>query len=97
MAKKSRQGKGRHQPQSKKGKAMQRYAAVAAGQQGVPTESPPSEPVAKPVSSPQPGARTAPAVPGKARYTFITAELKRIGILSGIILAILIVLALVWQ
>ncbi|MFC1913803.1 hypothetical protein ACFLXF_00800 [Chloroflexota bacterium] len=97
MAKKSRQGKGKHQPQSRKGRAKQRYAAVAAGQQAVSPVTSPSEPVAASIPSPPVSVRTTPAVSGKARYTYITAELKRIGILSGIILAILIVLALVLQ
>ena len=35
------------------------------------------------------------ATPGTARYPFVVAEMRRIGILAGIILAILIVLALV--
>ena len=95
MAKKSRQGKGKHQPQSRKGRARQRHAAMAAGQQAVSPLTPPSEPVATAMPSPPVSARATPAAPGRAHYTYITAELKRIGILAGIMLAILVILALV--
>ena len=97
MAKRLRHGKGKHQPQSRKGRAKQRHAAMAAGQQAVSPLTPPSEPVATAMPSPPVSARAAPAVPGRVRYTYITNELKRIGILAGIILAILIILALVLQ
>jgi len=49
----------------------------------------PPEASAPPVSAPAPVAK-----PTVAKYLYITNELKRIGILAGIMLAVLIVLAL---
>ena len=95
MAKRLRHVKGKQHPQSRKGRAKQRHAAMTAGQQAVSPLTPPSEPVATAVPSPPVSARAAPAVPGRARYTYITAELKRIGIFAGIVLVVLVVLALV--
>ena len=100
MVKKSRHGKGKQHPQNRKGKAKQHQAAMASGQQAVSPVPSPSEPVATAMPSPPVSARAAPAVRGRVRYTYITyitAELKRIGILAGIMLAILIILALVLQ
>ena len=96
MTGKSRRSKGKHHARSKKSKAKQRYTAVASQQQvAAPVAS--SVETAAPAQVPVPSARvrTAPSKPGKVRYPYITAELKRIGILAGIMLAILIVLALV--
>jgi len=60
-------------------------------------DSPPAatQPAGPAVTAPpasRPASKTALATP---RYPYVTAELRSIGILSGIILAILIVLALV--
>lgn len=55
-----------------------------------------SQPVTPPrLSIPSVSAPTPKAAPTTAQYQYITAELRRIGILAGIVLAILIVLALV--
>ncbi len=97
MAKRLRHGKGKQHPQSRKGRAKQRHAAMAAGQQAVSSVPPHSESVAIAVSSHPVSVRATPAVPGRAHYIYITSELKRIGILAGIMLAILIILALVLQ
>ena len=97
MAKRLRQGKGKQHPQSRKGRAKQRHAAMAAVQQAVSSVSSPSEPVATAMPSHPVSVRATPAVPGRAHYTYINTELKRIGILAGIMLAILIILALVLQ
>ena len=97
MAKRLRHGKAKQHPQSRKGRAKQRHAAMAAGQQAVSAVPPHSEPVATAMPSHPVSVRTTPAVPGRAHYTYITAELKRISILAGIMLAILIILALVLQ
>ena len=90
MPKKSRRTKAL---QSKKKRSLQRFSAMAAQQQVVAqtSKSVVSPPLsAPPVSVPTPMAKLSPA-----RYPYIVAELRRFGILAGIMLAILIVLALV--
>ncbi len=85
--------KGKHTAHSKKSKARQRYAAMSTQPQ-VAAQS--TKPVASTsIPSPSPTARTTPVKTGTTKYPYITTELRRIGILAGIILAILIVLALV--
>ncbi|MFC1908780.1 hypothetical protein ACFLXD_02805 [Chloroflexota bacterium] len=84
MPGKPHQGKGKRQTQSKKSRAMQRSATAGSRQQAiaqVPAVAVPSGRVPKEKSS-------------AVRYPYITTELRRIGILTGIMLAILIVLAL---
>ena len=92
MSGKSQHGKGKHPPQSKKGKAKQRAAAMAS-QQRVVSQIP--EPAA-PTTVTTPSIKVPAAVSRSAqRYSYVTVELRRIGILAGIIIVILIVLALV--
>jgi len=92
MSGKSQHGKGKHPPQSKKGKAIQRAAAMAA-QPRVVSQIP--EPAA-PTSVTTPAKKVPAAVSRSAQgYSYVTAELRRISILAGIIIIILIVLALV--
>lgn len=93
MPGKSRHGKGKYSFQSKRKKGKQHFEAKAIQQQAVAQAS-------KPVTSPglvtpsasRPTPKTALTT---ARYPYITAELRRIIILGGIMLVILIVLALV--
>ena len=92
MAGKSQHRRG-HSAQSKKAKAKQRSAVMSSGQQVVVQMPRPA--VSPPVSAPPASKRIRPAISKTARYPYITAELKRIGIVAGIILAILVVLALV--
>jgi len=92
MSGRPQHGKGKHTSQSKKGKALQR-AAVMTSQQRVVSQIP--EPAAPPrVTTP---AVKVPAAVSRAaqRYSYVKAELRRIGILAGIIITILVVLALV--
>ena len=92
MPDKSRHGKRKHPSQSKKRRERERHAAIV--QQPVTAQAP--KPAA-PADMPAPSARvpTSARVPSATQYPYITAELKRIGILSGITVVILIVLALV--
>ena len=93
MPGKARHGKGKHPHQSKKSKAKQRYGDMAF-QQHVSADIPkPATTVSTP--SPKSTTPTAPAKSRTAQYPYITTELRRIGILAGIILVVLIVLALV--
>ena len=94
MPGKSRHDKGKRLSQSKKSKAMQR-SATGVVEQPAATQAPkPSAPGV--ASAPSLRNRQKPsAAPSVARYPYITAELRRIGILAGIIVIILIVLALV--
>jgi len=92
---KSHHGKAKHQ--SKKSKAKERSAA-GFPQQTITRAAQPA--VAASVSAPLKKPHTtnkvrATAVSRTVRYPYVTAELKRIGILAGIMLVILVVLALV--
>jgi len=89
MAGKSRRGRGRHLPRSKRKKGK-----------GIST--PGTQPVVAPQDEPSPRADTlvpsAKAPTPKAavaEHTDVAAELRRIGIVSGIILVILVVLAVI--
>ena len=96
MPGKSHHGKRKLHPQSKKSKAKQRYVATSAQQQMVaqaPKSPIPATVPATPASSAS--VPTPPPAPKAVQYPYITAELRRIGILAGIILVILVVLALV--
>ena len=91
MPGKSRHGRGKHLSRSKKGKIRRGPPAMAAQRQvGTQTYKPVAQPDA---SAPSAGVPT-PALT-TARYPYIITELRRIGILAGIMLAILVGLALV--
>ncbi len=87
MPGKSRHGRGKHLSRSKKGKSRRSPPAIAAQRQIV-TQAP------KP-AAPSAGVPVPMATPTPARYPYIIFELRRIGILAGIMLAILVGLALV--
>ena len=92
MSGKSRHDKGKHPHHSKRSRAKQRYGAVASQQ---PTLADTPAPMAA-ISKPPPVSRPAsPAAAKVVRYPYIATELRRIGILAGIVIIILIVLALV--
>lgn len=91
MPGKSRHGKGKLHHRSKKSRAKQRHDTMA---------FPPPVAVDTPqpavtISAPPSAKAPAPPAPRMAQYPYITTELQRIGILAGIIVVILIVLALV--
>jgi hypothetical protein len=85
MPKKPKYGKAL---QSKKKKTRRAPVSTAAAAPVAPKDKPS---VPAPLSSGAAARTTAPAV----KYPYVTAELRRIGVLAGVILAILIVLALV--
>ena len=97
MLGKSRHGKRKHSFRDKTKKSRP-YGSVATSQQPVaaqavePAAAP--KPSAPPVSMPTPTAKTKTKTI-TARYPYIIAELRRFGILAGIMLVVLIVLALV--
>lgn len=92
MPGKMRHSKGKHHQQSKKNRAKQRHGTMAV-QHHVPADTPEkAAAISAPTSS---RASASPATPKTAQYPYISTELRRIGILAGIILVILIVLALV--
>ena len=83
----------RHSSQSKKKKWQRGSSAIAAQRQTVAqTYKPVSQPE---VLAPSASTRAPIAAQTAAHYPYVVAELRRIGILAGIILAILVVLALV--
>ncbi len=93
MSGKSRHGRGKHLPQGKKRKGRQRFAAPAVQPQAVaqthqsvslPDVSPPLAKVPTPV-----------AKLAAARHPHLATELRTIGILAGVVLIILVILALV--
>jgi len=86
MAGKSRR-KGKHSLQSKKKKRKQSSTLIATQQQAVAQTYKPTAPskVAAPLAK--------EPTPTVARFPYIATELRRIGILAGIMLAILVVLA----
>ena len=93
MPGKSRRRRGKYSFQSKKIKdkpsqptTLAQQPAVAQAQEPV---SPPTTP-APPASVPTPIAK-----PSAVQYPYIFTELRRIGILSGVMLVILIIIALV--
>ncbi len=93
MPGKSRRGRGKHPPQGKKRKSRQRFLATVAQQQAV-TQT--YEPVSHPsVTAPSATVPTPMAKLAAVRYPHIATELRTIGILAGIMLIILVILALV--
>ena len=87
MPGKSRRHRGKRLSQSKKGKGTLARAA----QQRVVTD----KPAAPAVPVPSPSVPTPKATLTGARYPYVVTELRRIGILAGIMLAILVILAFV--
>jgi len=92
MPGKSRHGKGKHPHHSKKSKAMMRQAGTRLQQQATAVAPKPAESVKAP-GVPKADA-TSEAVT-TLRYPYVAGELKRIGILAGIIIVVLIVLSIV--
>ncbi len=93
MSGKSRQRKGKHLPQGKKRKSGRRFLATVAQQQ---TVAQTRESVSRPeVSAPLVSVPIPMAKSAAARYPHIATELWTIGILAGIMLIILVILALV--
>ena len=92
MPRKSRRRRGKRSSQIKKAETRQSPSTTV-------TQQPTVAPTAEPVSLPEPVAPSAgesTSVPvSAAGYPFIFAELRRIGILAGIMLVILVILALV--
>jgi len=82
-----------HPPQSKKGKGRRSRSVTVTHQQPVAQSN---KPVSRPEVSAPPVSVPAP-VPTKAvvHYPYIVTELRTIGILAGVMLAILVILALV--
>ena len=93
MPGKSGRRRGRHPSRAKKRKGRRGSSAIVAQQQAV---APAREPAALPkVPSPAVSEPTPTVQPTLARYPYIGTELRRIGILAGIMVVILVVLALV--
>ena len=94
MPGKSRHGKGKHPHYSKKSKALRRQGTTAMPQAAAGMPDIPKQ--AAPVTAP-PVPRTTAVAPAKTtinQYPYITSELRRIAILAGIIIIILIVLSI---
>ena len=92
MPGKSQHGKRKYPHHSKKSKAIQRQESAAL-QQPAATSAP--RQAAAIDTTPLPKATAALAKTRTLQYPYITGELRRIGILAGIILVILIILAIV--
>ncbi len=93
MPSKSRRGRGKYSPQSKKRKDRPSRPAMPVQQSAVAQTR---ESVSSPdVSVPLARVLTPMAKPAAGRYPHIATELRTIGILAGIMLIVLVVLALV--
>ena len=94
MPGKSRHGR-RKPPRSKRKRGRQDVSAIRAQQRvAAQTYKPASHPEA---SAPSASAPSMMATLTVTRYPYITAELRRIGILAGVMLIILVILALVFS
>lgn len=92
MPSKSRRGKGKHPHYSRKSKAMMRQSGAQSHPQAIAEVPKPAATVEAPVVQ---EATKKSVVDTTPRYPYVTGELKRIGILAGIIIVILIVLSIV--
>lgn len=93
MSGKSRRGRGKRSSQIRKKKGRLASPAITAQQ---PAATQTREPIiSSKVAAPSASMPTSMSIPSAARYPFIATELRRIGILAGIVLVILVVLALV--
>ena len=93
MPGKSRHGKGKYSVRSKRKKTGRDSMDIVAQK---PLVSQTCEPVPRSeVSTSLPSTPTPSAAVSAVRYPYITTELRRIGILAGIMLVTLVVLALV--
>ena len=93
MPGKSRRGHSKQLSQSKKKKSRVSPSTIAVQKSAV--ASTPGPVAASKVAAPATSASTPIRKPIAIRYPFVTVELRRIGILAGIMLVILVVLALV--
>ena len=85
--------KGRHLPQSKRRKSRRRFSTPVAQHQAVAQTH---ESVSRPSASASSASMPTPVAKlAAARYPHIATELRTIGILAGVVLIILAVLALV--
>ena len=99
MPGKSRYAKGKHPSRTKKEKSRRRVDLERQGSSATDAQQSAVAETYQPVSQPRaPAPQTTRPNPmatlTAARYPFIATELRRIGILAGIMLAVLIVLAL---
>ena len=94
MSGKSRRGRGKHSFQSRKKKGRLASSAITARQPAAAQTYKPV--VSSEVAAPAASVPTPMPTPAAVRYPFIATELRRIGILAGIMLVVLVVLALVW-
>jgi hypothetical protein len=92
MPAKSKHGKGKHPHQSRRSKAIQRQASSAIKQSAVAETQLPTASID---ITPVPKVRTESAIVKTMQYPFIVNELRRIGILAGIILVVLVILAII--
>jgi len=88
MPGKSRHRRGKHSFQSKKGRGRPSPPVIVTPQQA-------TIPADESVSPPEVSRKSVPATPTAVQYPYVLTELRRIGILAGIMVAILIILALV--
>ncbi len=88
MSGKSRHSRGKHSFQSKKRKDRLSHPVIV-------TQPPAVTPTTQSVPIPEVSKKPVPTIVTAVRYPYILTELRRIGILAGIMLAILVVLALI--
>jgi hypothetical protein len=91
MPSKSRRKRGKHSFQGKKRKGKLTPAAIATGSLVASEIHAPDTP--PPASVPQVSAPAPKTAPATSAYPYVTSELKRIGIIAAIMLAVLITLS----
>jgi hypothetical protein len=92
----AKSGHGRRKLPRSKRKKGRKEASVISAQQPVIAHTP--RPISQPKASVPPAKAPATvATLAATRYPYITAELRRIGILAGVVLVILVILALVFS
>jgi hypothetical protein len=95
MPGKSRHSKGKHPHYSKRSKALRRQATATAATQATAGMPESLQQAASAATAPVPKAASSTAKTAEIQYPYITSELRRIAILAGIIIVILVVLSIV--
>ena len=95
MSGKSRRGHAKHISQSKKKRSRVSHATIAVQQPVAAAAVAPEPAVAAKVVAPVSKASTPTRKPSAISYPLVSVELRRIGILAGIMLVVLVVLSLV--
>ena len=90
MPSKSRRKRGKQSFHGRKGRRQAPLPTTTPQPAATPTHAPEATP--SPMTGPSQSTPT-PTVPAAARYPYVAGELKRIGIMAGIMVAVLVILS----